>query len=603
MRISSIVIICFFCVFAHYNAKAQTNYRIKTLNFKGNDYLTTEQLKDQLNTTSRKKLDKLLFWKKNPVFVLNILTDDISRLKNYYIRNGFLQPEITYKLDTTQRKSKSLITININIEEKDFVIIDSINICGLLNESTKKIIDSTKNNLELKKDSRFIDKDILGAENSILQNLLNVGYPLATIQKEIKLDKNRGKALINFNVNPGHRCYFGNIRVSGNRLIPEKFIRKQILFSKSNIYNQLLINKTQQNIYDTDLFQYVIINALKDSIKENYVPIEISVKEHPRWSFEGGIGYGTEDRVRLSGQVSKLSFLGGARRLVLNAKTSYFVPLNIDIKFIQPNLLLNHLDFSLNPFFIREREQSYQIDRIGGGLNFLYHFSKRTKFNLTYAFEHDRLNEINDLQLDSEELIHNKSIVSLGGLYNATNNRFYPSKGVIIDGSISYSGLGFGYDMHYYQIQSSLRQYISLSNHLILALKLKSGVIQNVFNSPETPLEERFYAGGAISLRGWERHKISPVNQDGFAIGGNTLLETSTEIRFPIYDIFGGVIFFDAGNVWPLSYQANLSSLHYNTGIGFRIKSPIGPIRLDMASPIIKDSFDFQFFISIGQTF
>ncbi|MGQ1784534.1 MULTISPECIES: outer membrane protein assembly factor BamA [unclassified Saccharicrinis] len=583
------------------SAYSQKLYRIRGLDFTGNSILSEEVLLEQFNTVPRQKLNRLLFWKKKPEFALTVLKNDIDRLKSYYIRNGFIHPEISYSLDTI--KHKKHINILVSILENEYVTVDSIHFKGSTDSLAQAIIAYSQTKIPLKQKQRFKDVDVFKTENILRQNFSNEGYPLLQTTYQILFDKQKKAVNVYFKVDPGNRSFFGDINITGDTLIPETFIRKRILLSKSDLYSQEKINKTQENIFDTDLFQYVIINAMKDSVVENNIPIEVIVKELPRYAFEGGVGYGTEDRLRLSGEMKRLSFLGGARRLILKGKTSYFVPLSIDLNFIQPDLFLNNLDFSFNPFFIREREQSYQIDRVGGGINFLYPLNKKIKVNLTYAIERDNLTELNDLQLDESELKHDKSILTVGSVYNSTNNRFYPRQGYKMDGTLSYAGLGFGHDIQYYQFQLSLRNYSALTENLILALRFKTGVIQNIQNSDETPIEERFYAGGASSLRGWTRHGISPVDQEGFAIGGNTLMEASAELRFPIYDIFGGVVFMDVGNVWSDSYQYSMASLHYNAGLGFRIKSPIGPIRLDMASPVIKDAFDFQFFISIGQTF
>jgi outer membrane protein insertion porin family len=86
-------------------------------------------------------------------------------------------------------------------------------------------------------------------------------------------------------------------------------------------------------------------------------------------------------------------------------------------------------------------------------------------------------------------------------------------------------------------------------------------------------------------------------------IGGNSVLEGSAEVRFPVYEIFGGAAFMDFGNVWPKAFNYNLERLKYDVGLGVRVKTPIGPIRLDLATPVFENKFRTQFFISIGQAF
>ncbi len=81
------------------------------------------------------------------------------------------------------------------------------------------------------------------------------------------------------------------------------------------------------------------------------------------------------------------------------------------------------------------------------------------------------------------------------------------------------------------------------------------------------------------------------------------MLEGSAELRFPLYGIFSAAVFMDIGNVWLESWDFNLPGLQYDFGLGLRVKTPVGPIRLDLATPIFNEKFSTQFFITIGHAF
>ena len=117
-----------------------------------------------------------------------------------------------------------------------------------------------------------------------------------------------------------------------------------------------------------------------------------------------------------------------------------------------------------------------------------------------------------------------------------------------------------------------------------------------------TPIEDRFMLGGALSLRGWGRNKISPV-ENGALVGGNSMVEANAEIRFPIIDIFSGAFFIDTGNVWKGSYTYDFTNLLANIGVGVRVSTPIGPVRVDYATPVFNGPFKGLVFVSIGHAF
>ena len=145
-------------------------------------------------------------------------------------------------------------------------------------------------------------------------------------------------------------------------------------------------------------------------------------------------------------------------------------------------------------------------------------------------------------------------------------------------------------------------RYYQLDDGWIIAGRVRSGFI-NPLRNESSPIEDRFLLGGAFSMRGWGRHQISPVNEQGKLTGGNSMLEGNMELRFPIFDIFSGVVFTDIGNVWRKAFAYDFNQLRYDAGSGLRVKTPVGPVRLDIASPLFEREIRPQFYISIGHAF
>lgn len=578
---------------------AQQGLKLSSVRFEGNKILSDGELLDQMNSRPKKTFEKIFFWKKRPDFIEAVLQDDISRLQSFYNRNGFLDPEISYKTDISGKK----VRVTISIRENGFVQISRIDFNLEGDSASAHLLDSLKRKLPLKEEKRFTDKDVFDSEALLKKGFSNKGYPFVNVSHKIEVDKGKLLCSVTLNINSGAKSFFDGLTIKGDSLIPEKFIRKYVTFSEGQLYSSGKINKTQQDIFGTGLFRYVVLASQKDSAQGNRIPVSIILKELPVWQLEAGVGYGTEDRLRLAGQLTKLDFLGGARKIIVNAKTSYFVPYSFDVRFVQPDIFFPKLDFVLNPFALREREISYRIDRWGGSLNLLYRMSKIFNGQVSYSFEHVNLLQLGDVLPDSIGLRHNKSVFGIGGRIDLSNDPFYPSRGFKVNVNISYAIPGFGSRLHYYKTELSLIDYLSLDKDFTLATKLSAGFIRSVTSLVSTPVEERFYLGGASSLRGWGRHRISPVDEAGLALGGNTMLEASAELRYPIYDIIHGAIFMDAGNAWAGNFRYDLGTLHYDAGIGLRLRTPIGPVRVDFATPVINDRFRFQFFISVGQAF
>jgi outer membrane translocation and assembly module TamA len=128
----------------------------------------------------------------------------------------------------------------------------------------------------------------------------------------------------------------------------------------------------------------------------------------------------------------------------------------------------------------------------------------------------------------------------------------------------------------------------------------------------KVPFFRRYFLGGATSLRGWGRFDVAPLD-NGRPIGGHTMVESSAELRAPVWGNLSAVLFADGGNVWNNAWDFNLNDLRYDVGPGLRYMTPVGPIRVDLCfqlNPIPGLLIDgkpeprrFRVHFSIGQAF
>ena len=594
-----------FIILLSFETFAQKKPVVKKVVFEGNVTLDDADLAGQMNTEGPTFLDKLQFWKSGPKFSKYILDDDVERLKSYYQRNGFLYPKIDYSLDSN--KVGRRISVLIHINEGRPYLISNVKIQEDTTLLDSTIIMAARKNFPVRQGNRFVDKDVYQSEDKLTNVFTDKGYPLVQVKHDIQVDTTEYSVGVDFQVHPGSKAWFGKITFHGDSLVPEKFIRNKLQFSSGDRFSGKQLQLTQRKLFDTELFSYVVVRAQADSIRGDSIPITIYLKEKPRWSLQAGVGYGSEDRVRVSAELTRLHFLGGARRLIFNGKHSYFLPFSFDLKFIQPDIFRDNLDFILNPFYIRENETGFEVDRLGSGVTFQQTFSSGTSAYLMYSLEKDWLTNKTILSKDStvspQDSVHNKSGITFGVNRNTTNDIFDPTKGWKLDTYITYMGIGFQSKYHYVKVESDIRHYIPFNENWVFAARLRAGVIRPIEGDKESPLEDRFLLGGANSLRGWGRNQVSPMNENGIPVGGNSVLEGSAEFRFPVYEIFGGAAFMDFGNVWPDAFDYRLGGLKYDVGLGMRIKTPIGPIRLDLATPVFENKFRTQFFLSIGQAF
>ncbi|MGH7453967.1 MAG: BamA/OMP85 family outer membrane protein, partial [bacterium] len=468
------------------------------------------------------------------------------------------------------------------------------------------------------------EADLRNSRAALTADLTNYGFPYANATSEVKRDAASQTAKVVFRVDPGRECRFGEVQVTGNKKIPQRVIREELPFVPGEIFSQRQLIEGQQRVYRLELFQSVTVRALADALNDNKIPIEVRVREAPLRTLKAGVGYGTEDLFRATINFRRRNFLGGARRLEAESKYSDLEPGRIQARIFQPHFIDSKTTLIISPFYlrhhekiIRTREIIYKQRSYGGELTAQRQLSLRTSGYLRYRLEDANVTPGNaktnttTAQIEIPQA-YKKASWGLGLSYNSSQPLFSPTRGHFRSLQIDYSGplSEFRYlnvQFHYVKTVVEERFYHEIvPEWLVMAYRLQLGALEVLDDAlGRTALEERFYTGGSSSVRGWQRSQLGPED-NGTPTGGQSLLEGSVEPRFKIFGPFGAALFVDFGNVWTTSLTYKLEEIRYAAGLGLRYDTPIGPIRLDTARIINKQSSDkprWEFYISVGQAF
>lgn len=582
----------------------QNDYKLKKFTIKGNKALKTTEVKEAMSVKVKSPLEKLAFWTKSPRFSQRDFNDGILRLTRLYQRNGFLSPTIEFKEDKND-KAKS-VKIELTIREGESVSVGAIGLEYLKAVDYAPTLKDLDKELPLHAGNRFVDEKVTATMSLLQKKYADNGYPFATVSKQITASTGILKADLSFRVDPGDKSYFGKTEIMKDSIIPESFIRNRIKYKEGEPYSKKLISESQQKLYDSELFKYVVIRPETDSLKEGRVPMTVQFSDKPRWSLKAGAGYGSEDKMRFTVQLTRRQFLGGARKLIFTGKSSYTLPVSLELSFIQPDFLMNNLNLILNPFYIKENQTSYEVERLGGGTTLQYNFTKFSSIYLMYLLEQDHFffkseEPMSTSQQDS--LPYNKSGYTLGFTHNTTKDLFNPESGFRFTSYFTWMGAGFNSKYHYLKLELEFRKYVTIKDKVVWAGRIRTGAMKPIKQDEATPIEDRFMLGGALSLRGWGKNQISPKNEYGDLVGGNSMLEVNSELRFPIYQLLSGAAFIETGNVWASTKIPDFTDLRTDFGLGLRVSSPIGPLRIDFANPIFENVWKPMFFVTIGHSF
>jgi len=609
MCLLRIVFIGIFMIANIYPVFAQDNYEIRHINFHGNKTLDKQFLLDAMSLKEVSFLEKLITKQERPLYNQEMISMDMQRLKRTYQSEGFLNVKTTLQPLSINEKRQN-VTLNIDIKEGKPVLVDTITFQfnkKAIHFNTDSLVKRLQRKLTLKKGKRFRDAD-LNSDISIIENALkSLGYAYVKVDYHLNLDLKKFKTGIQYSIHAGPKSYVGKTQISGNKHVSEAFIRKQLRYKKGQLYNQSLLDKTRQSLYQLQLFRVVsVLPQTNPETQKNPIDVKINVDEAPRMTTRFGAGYGTEDKFRAFVDFTYLGFLGTARRINLYAKHSALEPYYVSFKWTQPQIFDKKGSISLNPFISRNAEPGYNTKTYGINIPVSYNFNSRLSSTLTYYLENVKQKiEPGDPEFtnsESRNFPYGKSGLLYSSVFSTASPQFSPQKGVNLSLGFKYNGYFLGGDFNYTRLWIDARTYQKIGDW-VLALRLMAGGIHSSDKNGFIPVEDRFYSGGSTSNRGWRRSELGPKRESGSPLGGKSIIETNIEFRYPLFWKISGVVFMDAGNVWKGSYHYRLAELEYAAGGGLRVDTPIGPVRFDVGVPVWNAKKTPQFFISVGQAF
>lgn len=561
-------------------------------------------------------------WTDKPRFNKEEFLDDLRRIHILYQRHGYFDAELesyAVRPDDTNEVSITLVVL-----EGEPTVVDSLGIEGLETIDGDEQRNDLLDMMPLEQGEIFTEADLQASRDTLEAAFQNRGYAFATVLLEYRIRKVERSATVTYTIDPGEFYYFGNIRIVGEDEEDENLIRRQLAFKPGESYDRKDILTSQRRIYDLALYQRVDIAPQLGSIRGDTVDVVVTVVESPTHLVRVGLGYGTEDLFRVRASWLDRNFFGGARQFEVRGQGSRLEREGA-LTYRQPFFLVPDLSFQGSAFLRFEIEPNFTVERTGGTVRWAYTFSPRTQARLSMTGERDVISEADEGVLVPElgrDFITPSELffVDLGLSHDTTDSLFRPTRGYKAVGSYQVAAPILKTDYAYHKVTVLLTHYRQVREGWVLAFKLLPGAIFTYSGDPETggqgrvPLFQRLFAGGANSVRGYERRQLGPKDdpmqfgqeRDPDPIGGEALVETSVELRFPIRGKFRGAAFVDAGNVWREPGDISLGDLRYSPGVGVRYETVVGPIRLDVARRLDEEEEflpNWVFHISIGHAF
>jgi outer membrane protein insertion porin family len=587
--------------------RGQTEPRVRKIKIQGNETFSDKKIKDQFSTKASTWIGRKFLGQEASYYTQDVDQLFQKELKHYYYSEGFVHLQILPTI-TTLNKRNTKIRITLRMQEGAPVIINKLKFESrdtLWRQQLLQYSRQPKTEITALPGIRFRDDLIWNDRNVVNQQMVDHGYAYAVVEPQINADSTNNTASLTWQLNPGPLNHFGAITISGAEYTPERLIYKQLTIKKGDPYSRQALNTSQQQIYQLGTFRIASLQAQLNDAQTDTIPIHIAITEAPRHSVKFGLGYGREDYVRAFVDYQVLNFTGGARRLNLYAKHSHIEPYRFEATVTQPAAFSPNSTLALKTAIQKTDEPGYELFSSSADLSILQKINKSLSATFDLFYETINLDTTSLALIEDLDILDNysKNGFSATLLFNNTHPRFDPSSGWMVTILPKYNTTLLNSEYPFLKLQSEVKHYQQIFDPVILAMRLKAGTIKPIGDNSTIPVEERFFAGGSRSVRGWARQELGPVDDSDTPTGGNSTVEFSIEPRIKIYGPLSMVIFWDGGNVWSETNAINLSDLRYAMGSGIRFSTPIGPVGIDLARPVWDETKTWQLHFNIGHAF
>lgn len=447
---------------------------------------------------------------------------------------------------------------------------------------------------------------VIAAQEAALNAMRLDGRPLARIERSVTVDHGAHAMDVTFTEEPGPRADFAMPEVAGTeRVNPEVVRRVAALRLAERAYLPNRLNQARADVSALGPFSQVRIEPGTALDANGRLPVTITVRERPFRAISASAGYETNFGATLRLSWEHRNLLGGAENLRVELEGSRLgsdadrMNARAAVTWRQP-LPLGYAGSAVGSLaFVRERLDSY--DRDAAIFSLLYERRLTDRWTLSTG----PVGEAGQSAPSGGKMEPYQIAGFTGQLrYDSTDNLLDPRRGIRAVGSITPS-YAFTESTAFVPLRLTGSTYFDLvgEGRTILALRGAVGSLLNG-SASTVPPPQRFYAGGGGSVRGYDFQSIGPRDARGKPAGGASLLEGSVELRQRFGTSYGAVAFVDAGAVGTSS-AAPTDEIRVGAGVGARFYTPIGPIRADVAIPLVRQqgSGSFGFYIGIGHAF
>ncbi|KAF0224764.1 MAG: outer membrane [Rhodospirillaceae bacterium] len=570
---------------------------VKRINFVGNRVYRDSRLREVLSTKEERWYR---FLSSDDTYDPDRLTYDRELLRRYYLKHGFADFRVVSGVaELTPDRGGFFLTFTV--EEGDRYKFGT----ATINANLRDLDGNELNPLLTSVPGEWYNADQV---EDIVQNLTDSlgskGFAFVDVRPQVTRDRENKVINITYDVAEGPRVYVERIDITGNVRTLDKVIRREFRLVEGDAFNTAKVRRSRQRIKDLGFFDKAeVTNVPSDSAPDRTI-IKVDVQEKSTGELSFGVGWSTVVGPLVEASIRERNLLGRGQDLKLTSSLGTRRT-SAELSFTEPYFLDRKLSAGFDIFGLNRKlqsESSYDHNTMGAAVRSGYYINDNLRQDLKYLLKRDQVENVDDdasLFVREQMGTTTTSSIQQSLTWDYRDSRLEPTEGYFI--RINNELAGLGGTQKWIRNNISGAQYFMLDEQVVLGVSGTAGIISG-FGDEKVRITERYYLGGD-TLRGFANAGVSPRDKGSDdALGGMWQATGSVQVKFPLglpEELgFSGQAFTDFGSIGSTEDYANsssidqASSLRASVGVGISWKSPMGPVALDLAVPVMKESFD-----------
>jgi len=594
-----------------------------------------------------KKVLSQIKTKPKKVFKEDVYQADLRAIEAFYKNNGYMDYQLVSS-STAYNAERTQMFLTLNISEGIKYEIGDVTYSGNVAISDKEI----KKLIKIRKGSEFKQEKVYETMQNIYEAYSNKGYLHTAInpsfdkgkkeensnfsidgnnvtisfekakEKEVKekIDSKEGVVNISLPITENSVVYVGRIYVDGLVSTKEKVIKREVLLKEGNVLSAGKVRRSMEKIYNLGFIESAEPQILPTG-SPDIMDLVFNVTEGKPGMITAGAGYSSVDQFVGSIQFQHMNVFGLAQRLNLlwefGARRQ-----NYEIDWTEPWIFDKNASLTLSAYNIERKRDyaavtnAYNENRVGVSARVGPRVSDYFSLLFGYTYEYVRLYDIDssvrpEIEAATDLSRDRTSSVMAQISYDTRDYIFDPSSGNRQLFNLQIAGGPLGGNVNFVKGIARSSWFFPTIWKFVLSLNLNVGMIGSYGGQATVPIYEKFYVGGADTVRGYKyRTEIGPSD------GGELMTVLNVEYKFPIVadkgrTVLQGAFFYDIGGTWAkpgdITFSLGTEEKSFRSGVGFGIRfaTPVFPLRLDWGYGLNHKEGEAlqQFYFTIGNVF